>query len=252
MNIDFYYWSFQCPLNVEMLQLLAEYQSIFQIHTYDIAEHPEMAKQQHMYFPTLTVVDHIHRFVCPLTKTFLDTLAQGIILKEIPYVPSLSRHTRNKQLQFITQDTYTRAGVCIGKSCVSYCEKKIQFLNKMNIQVYGVMNLDGINLLGGAEYVPSHLVPYDIPKDSKMAFLTCVYTSNEDYDGKSAPLLKLEQYLSQQYERVIVISDECGVFPNGDLKFFKTLGYHDRGIISIEKDYCILHIMEKQLHKEDV
>lgn len=192
-------------------------------------------------------MDQIHRFVCPLTHAFFDNLRQGKIPTETPYLPTLSRRIRTKDLSYITKDTYLQAGRCIGKQCPSYCEKKVPFLMAMDLQIYGVMNTDGDELLGGAEYVPSLFVPYDIPADSKTAFLTCVYTSNEDYDGKQAPLLMLEQYLSPYYERVIVISDEHGVFPNGDLTFFKNLGYHDHGIISIENKYATLHLMEKQL-----
>ena len=37
MRIDFYYWSYQCPLNGEMLQLLKEYQDKFDIYYHDIS-----------------------------------------------------------------------------------------------------------------------------------------------------------------------------------------------------------------------
>lgn len=75
-------------------------------------------------------------------------------------------------------------------------------------------------LIGGAEYLPSGIVPYDIPHDRKTAFLTCVYLSDSEYDYKSAPLLALERHLRGQYTRLIAITDEKGVFPNGDLSFF--------------------------------
>lgn len=52
MKIDVYYWSFQCPLHMELLELLDRYRDQFQIQTYDVSLYPELAKQQHMYFPT--------------------------------------------------------------------------------------------------------------------------------------------------------------------------------------------------------
>lgn len=99
----------------------------------------------------------------------------------------------------------------------------------------------------GVEFMPSLLVPYEIPKDKKTAFITCVYLSDDKYDYKSAPLRKLEEYLRSTYDRVLVISDETGVFPNGNKAFFEKNGYTDNGIISHEEGYCTLHLMSKSL-----
>ena len=38
-----------------------------------------------------------------------------------------------------------------------------------------------------------------------------------------------------------------GTFPNGDIKFFEKNGYKDMGLVDIEQDYCILHMMCKEL-----
>ena len=44
------------------------------------------------------------------------------------------------------------------------------------------------------------------------------------------------------------ISDEKGVFPNGDLDFFKRNGYIDEKVI-FEDAYCKLHLLWKKLVK---
>ena len=67
------------------------------------------------------------------------------------------------------------------------------------------------------------------------------------YDYKSAPLLKLEAHLKQAYEKVYVITDEEGTFPNGDMDFFIRNGYTDDGLVSSENRYCKLHLMSKNL-----
>lgn len=67
-------------------------------------------------------------------------------------------------------------------------------------------------------------VPYAIPRDARKAFLTCVYLSDEAFDYKTTPLNALEAYLGERYESALVISDETGVFPNGDLTFFLLRG----------------------------
>ena len=107
------------------------------------------------------------------------------------------------------------------------------------------MHIRGQELLGGAEYLPANCVPYDVPKQEDTAFLTCLYGSDEDYDYKSAPLRTLEEYLAEKYRRILAVSDEKGVFPNGDLSFFLRNGYRDAGVIIQEPGYCTLHLVEK-------
>lgn len=72
MKLDFYYWSYQCPLNNEMLKLLEEYKGSLDINIYDISEKQILAKEQHMFFPTLIVVNGTNRYFSPLKRQFLD------------------------------------------------------------------------------------------------------------------------------------------------------------------------------------
>lgn len=110
------------------------------------------------------------------------------------------------------------------------------------------MLLDGKKaLLGGAEYLPSLSVPYSVPKDEATAFITCCYLTDEEYDCKSEPLSALERSLAEKYSRVTVISDEKGVFPNGNMEFFLLHGYQDEGIVYEDENYCRLHLMSKQI-----
>ena len=71
--------------------------------------------------------------------------------------------------------------------------------------------------------------------------------SDSNYDYKSAPLKALEQHLKKEYKKIIVISDEVGVFPNGNLNFFIDNGYQDEGIIFTDPKYCRLHLLSKLL-----
>ena len=90
-------------------------------------------------------------------------------------------------------------------------------------------------------------VPYAIPRDARKPDLTCVYLSDDALDYKTTPLNALEAYLGERYESALVISDETGVFPNGDLTFFLLRGYQDLGVVAREGTYCTLHLLEKQL-----
>lgn len=248
MRIDFYYWNYQCPLNNDMIELLDSYKNDFTLYYHDISKDQELAKQMQMYFPTLTIVNQIHRYFDPLTKRFLEDLKAGILPKEVPYIPKQGCLKQYGDRKVITKDILPLACLCSGgcSECAQY--RKQEFYSVIGREVYGILMYNQEhNLYAGAEYVPSVLVPYDIPKSETTAFITCVYPTSEVYDFKSAPLHALEQYLSDTYEDVYVISDEKGTFPNGDLAFFLSNQYEDKGILSQEEGYCTLHLLHKRI-----
>lgn len=247
MKLDFYYWASLCPLNDEMLALLAEYRDRLEVVCHDISAAPALAKEQRMFYPTLTVAEGGRRFFSPLSRGLLDGLCRGTIPRERPYRPVLGSRERGGTIVPLTAENCRLAGQCTGRPCSGGCENKAAFFRAQGLSVFGFLNLEGERLLGGAEYVPSLLVPYDIPKDDRTAFLTCVYLSDSEFDYKSPPLGALEEYLSQSYDRIFAVSDEKGVFPNGDLPFFLRNGYTDEGILAHEPGYCTLHLMRKSL-----
>lgn len=246
-RIDFYYWSSMCPLNIDMLVLLKDYEKQIDIHTYDISNHPELAKKLNLFYPTLTVVNNRRRYFSPLNRHFLETIRNGSLPEETPYRPVLGSAAYSGTILPITAENYHIACRCTGRSHCGGCNHKVSLLSEQGLTVFGFMNVHNGTLLGGAEYMPSVSVPYPIPHDAKKAFLTCVYLSDERYDFKSAPLSALERYLSRRYQSLLVISDEKGIFPNGDLSFFQRHGYTDLGVVANETDYCVLHMLEKEL-----
>lgn len=247
MKIDFYYWNAMCPLNLEMLSLIDEYNSRIDIHTYDISDRPDLAKKLKMYYPTLTVVDERFRFFSPIRRNFFESVCKEELPKEVPFRPALGRQPYCGTILPITGENYSIAGRCVGHPDCKGCRSKTEYLKKAGLSVFGFMNTQDGELLGGVEYIPSLLVPYPIPHHDRTAFITCVYLSDKTYDYKAAPLAELEQYLTGQYNRLLVISDEKGTFPNGDLEFFLQHGYTDLGITAEEGEYCRLHLLEKYL-----
>lgn len=246
MKIDFYYWASMCPLNVEILNLFSEYEGRLEICAHDITSDPALARHLRMFYPTLTVVNNRFRFYSPVSRSFLDRLCSGTIPEEMPYCPALGTQTVSGTIVPITRDNYHTACGCTGRTACGGCDSKIRFLENSGLSVFGFMNLNGNTLLGGAEYMPSVLVPYDIPHEEKTAFLTCIYLSDSRFDHKTAPLKALEEYLSQSYDKICAVTDEKGIFPNGDMAFFQRNGYTDKGVIAKEENYCTLHLMEKQ------
>ena len=45
MKLDFYYFSYQCPLNKEMLQMLNAYSDQIEIQTFDITGNNDLAEK---------------------------------------------------------------------------------------------------------------------------------------------------------------------------------------------------------------
>ena len=246
MKIDFYYWRNMCPISVEILDLIHRYKSKVNINTYEISNDLSTCKNKKILFPFLTVINDFNRYYAPIDKKFMEEVISGIIPVEKPYIPKLGTESVTKTIRPITKDNYNIASQCTSRiNCVG-CSNKIKMYNSINEDIYGFMNLSGNHLLGGVEFVPSNLVPYDIPRSEDTAFITCIYLSNEDYDYKSAPLMALENYLKNKYKKVLVISDEIGIFPNGNLDFFLKNNYKDQAIV-FEDDYCKLHLMSKIL-----
>lgn len=81
------------------------------------------------------------------------------------------------------------------------------------------------------------------------AFLTCSYLSEEDYDYRSFPLMKLEEELVfLNYKSLVAIASEDVVFPNGTLNWFIEKGYIDLGEVCYEeRDFARMHLVKKDL-----
>ncbi len=246
MKIDFYYWRDICPISTEIIELLNAHQGDFDIHFYDISYDRITAQKKQIFFPFLTVINDLHRFYSPITQSFVAQLLNGQIPKELPYRPQLGRRVKSATILEITAQNYDLAANCTGRVHCAGCRSKVQMYQGLNESVIGYINVENDQLLGGAEFYPSLAVPYDIPRGDDIAFITCVYLSDDNYDYKSAPLRALERYLAQFYKQVLVISDEVGVFPNGDLAFFIDNGYQKERLI-FEDDYCRLHLLSKRL-----
>lgn len=245
MKIEFYYWDMQCPINNEMLILLKKYSKYFEITFHNVKDDFEIARQHQLFFPTLTVVDGVNRYFSPISDKFLDSLLNNQYPEEKPFIIKHGREKYTGEIIPLTEKYIEVAGTCTGRNCSISCKKKYVFLKDYGLDILGFINVEGNKLLGGVEYVPSKIVPYDIPKAEDIAFLTCAYLSSDRYDYKSASLKALEEYLKDKYSKIIAISDEVGTFPNGDLKWFLDNGFRDDGVISYEPGYCRLHLVSK-------
>jgi len=245
MKVDFYYWGTQCPMILSQLRLLDEFYDRLTIRTVDVSYDFNLAKRLRMFFPFLLVIDEQTRHFSPLRKEFLEALSKGKILPENPYRVKLNKEPYEREILPITEATIALAGQCTGGVCASDYREKFRLFKSYGMDTLGFVNAEKGKLLGGAEYAPSLIVPYDIPRSEDTAFITCLYLSSEERDYKSAPLRRLEDLLFTRYRKILAISEENGVFPNGDLSYFQRVGYLDLGLISEEPGLYRLHLVEK-------
>ena len=250
MKIDFYYWKYQCPINNETIILLDKFKFNFEINCYDISTNPQIAIDKNIYFPFLTVFNDTIRWRSPLDKGIIEKIANGEKVTETPYVIKLGeKKFLGEIVELNDSNIHLVSNGCTMNNCLASCSKKKQFLSSQCNNFYGYLNLDNGKVVGGVEYIPSMKVPYNVPKDEKTAFLTCIYHSSTELDYKAYPLESLEKRLSEEYTSIIAISGEQGTFPNGNLQWFLNRGYIDNGVISIEENYCKLHLVSKRLGK---
>ncbi len=248
MKIDFYYWAAQCPINYETLSLLDKYKDKIDIRTYNVEKDFDLAKSVKMFFPFLTVLNDEERFRAPLKSSLLDKLLNNEKCVEKPYIIDFGKEKYKGDVIPLTKDNiYMVSKKCTLSDSVCSCDKKALFLSKYCDEIFGYLNVENDNVLGGAEYIPSKYVPYNIPRNDDYAFLTCLYHSSTDYDYKYYPLLELEKYLKNKYSKIYAITDAIGTFPNGNLQWFLEHGYVDEGVISEEKGYCKLHLVSKNI-----
>lgn len=248
MKIDFFYWNYQCPINNENIMLLNEVKTDFKINYYDISMNPQIAIDNNIYFPFLTVFNDAIRWRGPLKKDIIEKIKKGEEVVETPYIIKLGEQKFYGEIVELSDSNINLlSNGCTMNNCLISSLKKKEFLRSVCDDFYGYLHLNDRKVVGGVEYAPSLQVSYNVPKDEETAFLTCIYHSSIEYDYKSYPLKKLEQRLSKKYKNIIAISGEEGTFPNGNLQWFLNQGYIDNGVISIEENYCKLHLMSKSL-----
>lgn len=251
MRIDYYYWSNQCPINWETRKLLDSCCDRIEIHYHDIANDPKLCQEQRIFFPFLTVFNRTHRWHSPLRASVIEQLLQGETPLEKPYIIPLGEKEFCGELHELNEQSIQAvAPKCTLHRSAEACSCKARMLKAYGNRFFGALHYDQDLLVGGAEYIPSIHVPYDIPKNADTAFLSCLYSSSSDFDFRSSPLRELEQRLAQDYRKMVVISDEASTFPNGNVPWFRRRGYQDEGILYEHEGYCRLHLMSKMLEHQ--
>lgn len=248
MKITFYYWGTQCPVISETIDLLNTFKNKIEVEYIDITNESDLATTHRIYFPFLTVFNDEKRWFSPLKSSIIEKFICGEQIEEKPHIIEQGIDVFQGELVELNNDTLDLVSEsCTLSNCKLSCQKKREFLSENGEEFYGILHLEKGRIVGGIEYINSLNVPYKIPKSEGTAFITCVYHSSSKYDFKTLPYLELEKRLKGKFKEIIAITDEEGTFPNGTLEWFIGNGFNDNGIISIEENYCKLHLVSKKI-----
>jgi len=256
LRIDFYYWGDQCPhnaINRDKLKAIGKDKG-YDILFHDISRDFDLAGELNIYSPNLTVFNREFRWNGPVSLKAIEVFEKGSLPERAPYIIDMSENIVKGDLKPLTEetvfDTYNRCAPSFAKQC---CHSKAGWIRevreKNDLKNLGFLHYLNGECVGGAEFVPSVIVPYPIPRDEGTAFLTCAFHSDPRLDYKSYPLEKLEEDLKVLgYKELIAIASEEVVFPNGPLKWFLKQGYADLGQVCYEQtEEARMHLIKKQL-----
>lgn len=255
-KINFYFWGCQCPYNSYIFNLLNELRQDhnYNINLYDVTEDHKLAEKVNMFSPTLLIFNNSLRWNGPITIDIIKAIAEGNVPDRRPYKIQLGKKIIEGNTEMLTEENVHKVCTCCAPSeNKNFCFDKGKWIKNLreefNLTHLGVLNLSDGKCIGGAEYVPSLAVPYAITKASDIAFLTCSYLSDEVYDYRTYPLIKLEEELRKlNYKWLTAIVSEEVVFPNGTLDWFLQRGFIDMGEIYYEeRDFARMHLVKKSL-----
>ncbi len=233
MKIDFYYWGEMCPYNSINIGQLKKLEKIdgYKIGYYDFSRDQGLAKEKSFYSPTFTIINGSIRWTGPLLDRDIEGLAEGVFPVRNVDDFSDGKIIISKELKDLNfTNAHYLKDKCTMNHCGYECEAKGEWISKLqrkyNLDLLGIIHIDGDRCIGGAEFVPSFEVPYDIPRSEDTAFLTCLYSSDNTFDFKTTPLRKLEGKLVEKgFNNISAVVSPKRNFPNGSMEWFLERGY---------------------------
>lgn len=255
-KIDFYYWGDQCPHNSKMKRLLENLNETdnCKVNIFDISNDFDSALEKNIFSPTLSIFNDDIRLHGPLKKERIEGILNGDKPSPMQYKVDISTNIVKGELKNITEETvFDTCRTCALTSDRTICNDKAAWIKtirtKFNLPHLGKLHYLGNECIGGAEFVPSVIVPYPIPRSDDAAFLTCVFLSDDTADNKSFPLQKLEEELPKLgYKSLMSIVAEESCFPNGPLEWFLIRNYIDLGELYYENMHIAkMHLVKKEL-----
>lgn len=253
IDLKFFYFGYQCPHNAYLLARIktVAWQERAMLHLFDISNDEETCRKYNIFSPTMVIVNDRYRWHGPFTKEKLMAMIENEDIEPAPYAVNQSNDVVRGDLMAISPDSVlSTCAPCINTDDRGLCMGKSEWVRE-TLKTTGLKNLGYLHMVdgrcvGGAEFLPSKVIPYPIPdKRDDNAFLTCSYLSDEKKDYRTHPLERLVIDLrSSGFRTLSVAASEKVVFPNGPLDWFAKKGFEDKGVLVEEEmhDATIHHL----------
>lgn len=256
-NLKFFYMANQCPHNCYLLARIKTlaWQERVPLHLFDIWNDPATCERYRIFSPSMLLVNDKHRLHGPFTAERVLAMLSDEDLEPRAYTVRQSGDVVKGDLTAITPESVLGTGAtCAGADDSGLCMGKSEWvrdvLRTTGLQHLGYVHAHNGACVGGAEFLPSELVPYPIPNKRKgNAFLTCSYLSDEKKDFRTHPLERLCQDLKEWgFDTLSVAASKDVVFPNGPMAWFEKKGFADKGILITEELHkAEIHYLQRKL-----
>ena len=250
MNLKFFYFGNQCAHNCYLLARIKtiSWHEHVPLKLFDLTEDPGPAERYRVFSPNLLIVNDKYRLHGPFTNDKVHAMLDDEDVEPSRFVVRQSDNVVRGDLVPITSDSVLQtSAACAGTDDSGLCRGKSEWvkntLARTGLRHLGYIHKVDRKCVGGAEFLPSSIVPYPIPDKSKgNAFLTCSYVSDEASDFKTHPLEAVERDLADWgFETLSVAASSEVVFPNGTSEWFLRKGFEDKG-----------RLIEEDLHGADI
>ncbi len=256
-SLRFFYFGNQCPHNGYLLariKTIAWRESVT-LHLHDVTGDDRICTEYRIFSPQMLVVNDQHRLHGPFSSDMVKALLDDEMMVPPPRAVRQSDDTVRGELVPLTpQAALMTCDTCAGGPDPGLCRGKAEWVGQMlgasGLPHLGYLHTVDGKCVGGAEFLPSRLVPYPIPdKDEGRAFLTCVYVSDEKHDYKTHPMERLLKELEGLgFRKVSVAASTAVVFPNGPAAWFERFGFEDMGTLMREEMHDVdIHLLERDL-----
>jgi hypothetical protein len=243
-SLRFFYFGYQCPHNAYLLariKTLAWRESV-PLHLVDISDDASACEQYQIFSPTTLVVNEVTRWLGPFSKEEVLALLYDEELPPTAPPREQSDMVVDGDLAPVdSESVLSTCAPCLQSDDIGLCRGKAEWtesvLRESGLTHLGYLHfVDGL-CVGGAEYLPSMMVPYPIPdKRDTNAFLTCSFRTDPERDYRSSPLRRLVDDLKRfGFDTLSVVSSTETTFPNGPSRWFEKMGFEDIGILAHEE-----------------
>lgn len=257
LDLKFFYLANQCPHNCYLLARIKTlaWRERARLHLFDIWSDPETCVKYRIFSPTMLLVNDTYRLHGPFTAERVTALLSGEDIEPRAYYVKQSDDVVRGDLAPITPETVLGTGAtCAGADDEGLCMGKSEWvrdvLKATGLDHIGYTHAYSGACVGGAEFLPSEIVPYPIPdKRRGNAFLTCSYLSDEEKDYRMHPLERLcDDLKAWGFDTLSVAASKDSVFPNGPTSWFEKKGFTDKGILITEEFHkAEIHYLQLRL-----